>query len=84
MGRIWMKFKDMSKRQRSVYLKENVKVSEVTRAYVEMHRTNRCLKFRFDWDQMVSGKLNVNVEQIQQLIDEVEKERMFRGVHYGS
>jgi hypothetical protein len=79
-----MKFKDMSKRQRAVYLKENVKVSDVTRAYVEKYRTNRCLEFRFDWDQMVDGKLDVNAAQLQELVDEVEKERLFRGVHHGS
>lgn len=84
MKKIWMKFKDMSKRQRNLYLMQNVRFPTQVHQYIDGQRTNRCLEFRFEFDQMVAGKMTVSIERIQQLVNDIEMERKFREVHYGN
>lgn len=78
---VMMNFENMSKRQRNNHILSTLMIPEAVHKYLTKHTTNRCQEFRHLFDQMVYGKEPVNTANLQRLVDDIEKERKFRGVH---
>jgi hypothetical protein len=79
----WLRFKDMSKKQRKNYLIEKVKMPSVqTQHYLKLHQTNRTKNFLESFSEMVSGKMDLSVERLQRMLIDVEGERIFREIYY--
>ena len=80
----WLRFKDMSKNQRKNYLVNKVKMPSVqAQHYLRFNQTNRTRGFLEFYSKMVAGKMELSVARLQQMVNDVEDERIFREVYYG-
>ena len=68
----------LSKRQRKVILDNHIRITQKTHTYLNSKRTNRTYECHKIYDGMVKGKIPFDPGHFQYLLDEVEKERVFR------
>jgi hypothetical protein len=74
-----IEFRNLSKRQKELWLMEKIQMRPETNAYIKSMTTNRTRQVRFALKEVkkTDGQL-FTLEQLQNMVDECEKERLTR------